>query len=71
MSLTPEERIAIRRYRRGEKPLFSTGIHEMLTYGYGDLDFNGFWQYSIPYSALRPTDRRRVNHIDEERWKWQ
>ena len=25
----------------------STGIHEQMTYGFGDLDGNGFWEFPI------------------------
>jgi len=32
----------------GFRPHASTGIHEYITYGYGDLDSNGFWQYPLP-----------------------
>lgn len=31
------------------KPCFSTNICDELTAGYGKLDFNGFWQYQLPY----------------------
>ena len=31
----------------GFKPSVSTGIHGYLTYGYGELDSNGFWQYPL------------------------
>jgi hypothetical protein len=32
----------------GFKPKVSTGIHGYLTYGYGELSHNGFWQYPLP-----------------------
>jgi hypothetical protein len=46
--LFPEQVVALRRYYAGETPHFSTGIHERITAGYGDLNFNGFWQYPLP-----------------------
>jgi hypothetical protein len=35
----------------------STGIHEMLTFGRGDLDFNGFWSEPCALCA-RDWERR-------------
>lgn len=32
----------------GFRPGYSTGIHDGLTCGYGELDTNGFWQYPLP-----------------------
>ncbi len=32
----------------GCKPSVSTGIHGYITYGYGDLDEFGFWEYPLP-----------------------
>jgi len=31
----------------GFKPSVSTGIHGYITYGYGKLSFNGFWQFPL------------------------
>lgn len=31
----------------GIKPNVSTGIHGYITYGYGELSHNGFWQYPL------------------------
>ncbi len=31
----------------GFKPKVSTGVHGFLTYGYGRLSDNGFWQYPL------------------------
>lgn len=55
---------AIRRYKSGERPMFSTGIDERLTYGYGGLDSNGFWEFPIPYEELSEADKRKVDLID-------
>lgn len=30
------------------EPSYSTGIHEATTCGYGCIDFNGFWMFSLP-----------------------
>ena len=32
----------------GYKPRYSTGIHGRITSGFGELDFNGFFQYPLP-----------------------
>jgi hypothetical protein len=32
---------------QGIRPRCSTGIHGCITYGYGNLDDNGFWQYPL------------------------
>lgn len=32
----------------GKKPKCSTGIHGYITYGYGDLDELGFWEFPLP-----------------------
>jgi hypothetical protein len=39
---------ARRRQSAGERPCCSTGIHEYITYGYGRLDPNGFWELPLP-----------------------
>lgn len=41
------EKEAIRRYESGEKLMFSTGICESLTCGYGNLDDNGYWEFPL------------------------
>lgn len=41
-------RTAIDRFFNGEPYGVSTGVHDKLTYGYGKLDSNGFWEYEIP-----------------------
>lgn len=38
----------IRRFLSGEQIQCSTGIHDAPTYGYGDLDHHGFWQFPVP-----------------------
>ena len=45
-----EERrnIALRLYADGQQRGVSTGIHDYITYGYGDCDFYGFWEYPLP-----------------------
>ncbi len=35
-------------FNSGCKPNISTGIHGYITYGYGDLDDFGFWEFSLP-----------------------
>ena len=34
-------------FKLGFKYKTSTGIHGGLTWGYGDLDSNGFWQFPL------------------------
>lgn len=45
--------IAIRRYCNGVDFGISTGVCETLTYGYGDLDFNGYWEFPLPTWFVR------------------
>ncbi len=35
----------------------STGIHECLTFGYGKLNFSGFWEYPCYICAQAATER--------------
>lgn len=60
---------AMARYRSGERPCFSTGIHGCLTYGYGELDVNGFFEYPLPYNALTVDDKAKVDAIDNGYYK--
>ena len=46
-----DEDEALRRWKAGEKPSFSTGICESLTAGYGELDSCGYWEFQLPYPA--------------------
>lgn len=39
---------AIRRFRAGERYGTSTNIAEQTTYGYGELDYYGYWEFQIP-----------------------
>ena len=41
----------------GERPCVSTGIDGELTYGYGELDEFGFWQYPISEEEARERPR--------------
>lgn len=45
---TTREAEARRRQAAGQKPGASTGIHGYITYGYGELDEFGFWEYPLP-----------------------
>jgi len=42
-----QKRIGKILFRLGFKPNYSTGICGSLTAGYGELSFNGYWQYPI------------------------
>lgn len=46
------KRTAIRRFLAGEKPGVTSNIAEELSYGYGDCDGNGFWQYQLPVELV-------------------
>lgn len=47
INLEHSHEIAIDYYRNGIKPKCSTDISESLSYGYGRLDDNGFWEYPL------------------------
>lgn len=38
----------IRRFLAGEKVSVSTGIEDEITYGYGELNENGYWEFPVP-----------------------
>lgn len=74
--MTPEDRAlleavaaqreAIRRHSTGEPVWFSTGIDGKLTYGYGNLDEYGFWQYPLRFEYLSPLQQAMVRELDKE-----
>ena len=39
---------AIRLFKSGEKPCYSTGVCDQLTCGYGVLDKYGYWEFPLP-----------------------
>jgi hypothetical protein len=41
------EWIAKKLFERGEKPSYSSGICELITAGYGELDQYGYWQHPL------------------------
>jgi hypothetical protein len=43
----PEETEAIRRFKAGEKPTYSTGICGSTTRGYGKLDYCGYFEFPL------------------------
>lgn len=43
----------------------STAITECLTFGYGELDSNGFWEHPCKFCALDWWFNRRKELIDE------
>lgn len=55
---------ALRRYQSGETLHFSTGIDERITYGYGELDQYGFWEFPLRYNYLSPEHKALVDHFD-------
>ena len=40
--------LGVMRFLSGQKVGVSTGIDESITYGYGELDEYGFWEYPVP-----------------------
>ena len=44
--------IGLIKFLAGETPNSSRGICERMTYGYGELDECGYWQYPIPYPLI-------------------
>ena len=46
------ERVGLLRLISGEQIGVSTSIADTITYGYGDLDFNGFWEYPVPEDVV-------------------
>lgn len=57
LTLIPEELKALQRFMAGVRPSSSTGIHDGLTMGYGQLDQHGFWQYPLPQVFVNAYDR--------------
>jgi len=41
------EQEALKRWEAGKTPMFSTGICESLTCGYGKLDEYGYWEFPL------------------------
>lgn len=52
----------LRRYAAGEKLQFSTGIDGRMSWGYGRLDFNGFFEHPVPFEDL---DKKTQDFIME------
>lgn len=65
LPMKPEQAEAVRRYETGERLGFSIGIDELMTYGYGELDNNGFWEFPLRYEYLRPEHRALVEDADK------
>lgn len=59
MSDKPWFKEGLRRLAAGEKTCFSTGIDGRMTYGYGRLDKNGFWEFPVPFESL-PLEQQKV-----------
>lgn len=43
---------ALARYQAGEQPTYSTGICGATTCGYGELDYNGYWEFPLDIDLL-------------------
>lgn len=57
---------ALKRYKNGEKLQFSTGIHDGITWGYGKLDHNGFFEFEVPYSFLNKSDQEFIDEMESK-----
>lgn len=44
----------------GHKCKVSSGIHDCLTFGYGELDYNGFWEHGC-YECARAHEQQFPN----------
>jgi hypothetical protein len=43
--------IAILKYKLGFKPIWTHNIADELNCGYGEMDWNGFWQYPLYFKG--------------------
>ena len=50
-------KIAKRMYDMGVKPSVSSGICGGITYGYGELDCNGYWDYMVKIEYDKPWEK--------------
>lgn len=62
---TAKELEGLRRYRAGEPLRWSTGIDNVLTHGYGELDAFGFWEFPAAYAELRDEDKEKILHVHD------
>lgn len=64
------EREGLRRFLVGEQVSVSTDISGAISYGYGELDNNGFWQYPIsPTLAATFRELRALREEHEAVWQ--
>lgn len=54
----------LRRLACGERVNFSTGIDGRMSYGYGRLDNNGFWEFPVPFEDLPEGLQQYVLNMD-------
>jgi hypothetical protein len=59
-----DQREALRRLRAGEQLNFSTAIDGYITYGYGNLDECGFWEFPLRWEYL--THEQKIMVVDLE-----
>jgi hypothetical protein len=60
---------AKKRYEFGERLNFSTGIDGHITYGYGELDEFGFWEFPLRYEFLNSDHKELVDRFYRENEK--
>ncbi len=56
---------AIKRYRGGEQYGVTTDIVGNLSYGYGDMDHHGFWEFQLPTSMIKSGEENRTSPLKE------
>jgi len=56
--MTEQEKIALNKFYSGEQPTYSTGVCGSLTCGYGELDFNGYWEYPLDPEYVKAIEER-------------
>ena len=47
VNLDRSDEYAVKRFKHGDKPTFSSGLECELTCGYGKLDEWGYWEYPL------------------------
>lgn len=70
------ELVGLRRLVAGEPIGVSTGIHEQTTYGYGQLDNNGYWEFPVSevaadFARLIRNDKTELSRLRPLAAQWQ
>lgn len=68
MEANLKELIAILLYKLGIEPSISTFIDEVtITFGYGELDWAGGWEYEVPPKHLTKKDKEMAKELSSYR----